>query len=58
MGGTLPGLMVLGSIKNQADQVMRSRPVSTTPPWLMHQLLPPSFCPVPVPVLASFNDEQ
>ena len=33
---------------------MRSKTVSSTPPWPLHQLLPPGFCPV----LISFDDEQ
>lgn len=35
-----------------------SRPISSTPPWLLHQLLPLGLCPVWVPVLTSFDKEQ
>jgi hypothetical protein len=31
MGGTVPGLVVLGSIREQVDQAMGSKPVSSTP---------------------------
>jgi hypothetical protein len=58
VGGATPGLVALGSIRKQAEQARRSKPVSSTPPWSLHQLLPPSFCPVRVPVLTSFGDEQ
>ena len=37
----IPELMVLGSVRKQAEQAMRSKPVSNTPPWHLHQLLPP-----------------
>ena len=50
MGGDIPGLMILGSIRKQAEQTRGSNPVSSTPPWLLHRLLPPGFCPVWVPV--------
>ena len=41
VGGAIPGLVVLGSIRKQAEQAMRSKPVSSTPPWPLLQLLPP-----------------
>jgi hypothetical protein len=53
VGGTITGLMVLGSIIKQA---MRSKPVSSTPPQPLHQLLPPGSSPICIPVLTSFND--
>ena len=37
-GGAIPELVVLGSIRKQVEQVMRSKPVSSTPPWSLHQL--------------------
>jgi hypothetical protein len=56
--GAIPGLIVLGSIKKQAEQSKRrSKPVSSTPPWPLHQSLPLASCPVGVPVLTSFDDE-
>ena len=57
VGGTISGLVVLGSIRKQAEQVRGSKPVSNIPPWPLHQLLPPGSCPVWVPVLTSFSDE-
>ena len=51
-------LVVLSSLRKQAEQAMRSKPVSSTPPWSLHQLLPLGSCPVWVPVLTSFSDEQ
>ena len=39
MGGLIPGLVVLGSIRKQAEQAKRSKPVSNIPPWPLHQLL-------------------
>jgi hypothetical protein len=38
--GTIPRLVILGSIRKQVEQAMRSKPVSSTPPWPLHQLLP------------------
>jgi hypothetical protein len=32
MGGAIPGLAVLGSIREQAEQAVMSKPVSSTPP--------------------------
>jgi hypothetical protein len=48
MSGTISGLVVLGSIRKQAEQARRSKPVSNIPPWPLHQLLLPdllSFSP-------------
>jgi hypothetical protein len=39
VGGVISGLVVLGSIRKQAEQVMGSKPVSNIPPWPLHQLL-------------------
>jgi hypothetical protein len=36
VSGTVPGLVVLGSIRGQMN-----KPVSHTHPWLLHQALPP-----------------
>ena len=58
LGGFIPGLVVLGSIKEQAEQARGSKPVSSIPPWPLHQFLPPGSCPVWIPVLTSFDDEQ
>jgi hypothetical protein len=37
-GGTISGMVVLGSIKEQA-----SKPVKNIPPWPLHQLLLPAL---------------
>jgi hypothetical protein len=39
VGGTTPGLVVLGSIRKQAEQARGSKPVSNIRPWPLHQLL-------------------
>ena len=38
VGGTISGLVVLGSIKKQAEQTRGGKPVSSIPPWPLHQL--------------------
>jgi hypothetical protein len=43
VGGAIPGLVVLGSIREQAEQGRGSKPVSNIPPWPLHQLLPPDL---------------
>jgi hypothetical protein len=43
MGSVIPRLVVLGSIREQAEQARGSKPVSNIPPWSLH--LPPSSCP-------------
>ena len=58
MGGAIVRLVVLGSIRKPAEQARGSNPVSSIPPWLLHQLLPPGSYPVSVPVLTSLGDEQ
>jgi hypothetical protein len=57
MGGAIPGLVVLCSIRKQAEQARESNPVSSTPPWPLHEL-PSSFCPGWIPALTSFGDEE
>jgi hypothetical protein len=42
VGGVIPGLVVLGSIREQAEQGRASKPVSNIPPWPLYQLLPSS----------------
>jgi hypothetical protein len=39
VGGTIPGLVVLASIREQAEQARGSKPVRKIPPWSPHQLL-------------------
>ena len=38
-GGTISGLVALGSIREQAEQARGSKPVKNIPPWTLHQLL-------------------
>jgi hypothetical protein len=42
VSGAITRLVVLGSIRKQAEQARGSKRVSNTPPWPLHQLLPPS----------------
>jgi hypothetical protein len=39
VGGTISGSVILGSIREQAEQARGSKPVKNTPPWPLHQLL-------------------
>jgi hypothetical protein len=39
VGGTISGLEVLCSIREQAEQARGSKPVKNIPPWPLHQLL-------------------
>jgi hypothetical protein len=39
VGGTISGLVVLDSIREQAEQARGSKPVKNIPPWPLHQLL-------------------
>lgn len=43
MGSAVPGLVVLGSIREQTEQVRGSKPISNIPPWPLHQLLLPDL---------------
>jgi hypothetical protein len=43
VGGAISGLVVLGSIKEQAEQARGSKPVKNIPPWPLHQLLLPDL---------------
>jgi hypothetical protein len=43
-GGAIPWLVVLVSIRKQAEQPRGSKPVSNIPPWPLHQLLLPALC--------------
>jgi hypothetical protein len=36
VGGTISGLVDLGSIRKQAEHARASKPVSNIPPWLLH----------------------
>jgi len=44
VGGAIPGLVVLSSIREQAEQARGSKPVSNSPIWPPHQLLLPALC--------------
>jgi hypothetical protein len=43
VGGAISGLVVLGSIREKAEQVRGSKPVKNISPWLLHQLLLPDL---------------
>jgi hypothetical protein len=43
VGGAIPRLVVLGSIRQQAEQARGSKPVRNIPPWPLHQLLLPDL---------------
>jgi hypothetical protein len=54
----IPRLVVLGSIGKQAEQAMRSKPVSGRhPSKVLYQLLLPGSVSASVPILAVFNGE-
>jgi hypothetical protein len=38
------GLVVLDIIRKQTEKAMKSKAVSNTPSWLLHQFLPPGSC--------------
>jgi hypothetical protein len=44
VGGAIPGLVALDSIRKQAEQARGSKPVRNIPPWPQHQLLLPALC--------------
>jgi hypothetical protein len=43
VNGIISGLVVLGSIRKQAEQAKGSKPVSNIPPRPLHQLLLPDL---------------
>ena len=43
VGGAIPGLVALGSLRKQAEEAVRSKPVSSSSPQ-PHQLLPLGSC--------------
>ena len=43
VGGAVPGLVVLDSIRKQVEQTRGSKPASNIPPWPLHQLLLPDL---------------
>jgi hypothetical protein len=46
VGGTISGLVALGSIREQAEQARGSKPVKNIPPWPLYQLLLPDLLEV------------
>ena len=46
VSSAIPGWLVLGSIRKQAEQAKGSKPVSNIPPWPVYQHLLPSSYPV------------
>ena len=63
MGGTISGLVVLDSIREQAEQARGSKPVSNIPSWPLHQLLLPdllefqSHLPLVIVMVCIFMDQ-
>jgi hypothetical protein len=43
VGSAIPGLVVLGSIRKQAEQARGNNAVSNIPPWSLHQFLLPDL---------------
>jgi hypothetical protein len=43
VGCAFPGLVVLGSIRKEAEQAKRSKPISHISPWPLPQLLLPDL---------------
>jgi hypothetical protein len=43
VGGAISGLVVLGSVREQAEQARGSKPVKNISPWPLHQLLLPDL---------------
>jgi hypothetical protein len=43
VGETISGLVVLSSIRNQAEQARGGKPVKNIPPWPLHPLLLPAL---------------
>lgn len=54
----IPSLVVLASIGKQPEQVIRSKVVSRSHLWSLHQLLHPCSRPSLVTVLSSSNDRN
>lgn len=45
MGGSITGLVAMGSIRKKIEQAMRNKPVNSIHPWPLHQPLTPGSCP-------------
>ena len=46
VGSTFPRLVVLSSVRKEVEKARGSKLVSSTPPWPLHQFLPPESSPV------------
>lgn len=46
-GSAAPGLVVLGAVRKQVEQALRSKPGSSDPPppWFLLSFLPSGLCP-------------
>jgi len=56
--GAIPGMVVLGSKRKQAEQAMKTKPGNSTPLWLLYQFLLQGSCPMRVPALTAFDDDD
>ena len=45
VGRAAPGLVVLGSVRKQAEQAMKSTPLNSTHPGPLDRFRPPDSCP-------------
>lgn len=57
MGGGTWGVVVLGSIENQDEQATKSKAMSGTPPWTLHQLLFQAPAMLKILLLSMMNSE-
>jgi hypothetical protein len=51
-------MVILGSVKMQAEQARGRTPLGSTPPWSMHKLLPLGPFPAWASSLTPFDDKQ
>ena len=57
MGIDIPSLVIPHSIRKQAEQVMKGKPVNFSSPCPLHQFMPSVFCPGWLPSLTTFENE-
>ena len=57
MGGAIPGLVVLAYIRKQTEQAIGNKSVSSTPSWLLYQLLPLGSYLARVTAFTDFDNE-
>jgi hypothetical protein len=57
VGGAISGLVVLGSIREQAEQASGSKPVKSIPPWPLNQLLLPDLLEFQSPLVMNSSME-